>query len=253
MLSKNQLKDLSQYALKKRRDEDHVFVAEGRKLIEELASSFSCRTLVGTDPADSSPFIPCKQYFIASRSEMERISLQKSARDSFAVFLRHDASDNNHLPSPYKGLTLALDTVQDPGNLGTIIRICDWFGVEQVWCSEGCADPWSPKVVQSTMGALARVHVSTNINLTELLSKARQEGIRIYGTQLDGENIYQKTLDKQAIVVMGNEGNGLSNEVRKLVNEHLLIPSFPPDRITSESLNVAVATAVVIGEFRRRN
>jgi TrmH family RNA methyltransferase len=251
MLSKSQLKDLGRYALKKRRDEEGVFVAEGGKLIEELSRTYTCKLLVGTEKLGNQPSIPCEKFLRATQDELDRITLQKTARDSFAVFKRPDTPCDNILERR-NGLTLALDSVQDPGNLGTIIRICDWFGIEQVWCSVGCADIWNPKVVQSTMGALARVHISTGVCLVNALKEAHKMGLKIYGTLLDGENIYKKNLTENAIIVMGSEGNGLSKEVRRYVNEQLLIPSWPPDRPTSESLNVAVATALVLGEFRRR-
>ena len=145
-------------------------------------------------------------------------------------------------------LVLALDTVQDPGNLGTIVRIADWYGIEDILCSPLCADLYNPKVVQATMGALARVRVHY-VDLVEFLPRI---GTPIYGTFLDGQDIYGQSLTPTGIIVMGNEGNGISPEVRKLVTHSLFLPSYPPGRITSESLNVAIATAVVCAEFRRR-
>jgi len=146
-------------------------------------------------------------------------------------------------------LCLALDEVQDPGNLGTIIRIADWFGIEHIFCSQGTADVYNPKVVQATMGALARVHVHY-VNLSELIDSLPD--IPVYGTFLDGTNIYEQELSQTGIIVMGNEGNGISPEVRKVINRRLYIPNYPANRPTSESLNVAVATAITCAEFRRR-
>ena len=144
-------------------------------------------------------------------------------------------------------LVLALDTVQDPGNLGTIVRIADWYGIEHILCSPLCADLYNPKVVQATMGALARVEV----HYVELEETFRHISGPVYGTFLDGENIYGQELSSAGIIVMGNEGNGISPEIRKCVTHRLFLPSYPEGRTTSESLNVAVATAVVCAEFRR--
>jgi TrmH family RNA methyltransferase len=149
----------------------------------------------------------------------------------------------------HQNLCIALDGVQDPGNLRTIIRIADWFGIDTIICSLTTADAYAPKVVQATMGSIARVKVIYT-DLVEYL-KGLDKDIPIYGTLLDGENIYSKQLTPNGIIVMGNEGNGISPAVRELVNSHLLIPSYPPDRPSAESLNVAIATAITVAEFRR--
>ena len=148
-------------------------------------------------------------------------------------------------------LILALDGVQDPGNMGTILRIADWFGIREVVCSEHTADCFNPKVVQATMGAIARVRVHY-LPLTEWLAQAVQAGVSVYGTFLDGETIYDAPLTTGGIVVMGSEGKGVSAQVAALVTHRLYIPSFPAGVPTSESLNVATATAIVCSEFRRR-
>jgi TrmH family RNA methyltransferase len=149
-----------------------------------------------------------------------------------------------------RSLCLALDDVQDPGNLGTIIRIADWFGIEDIFCSRGTVDVYNPKVIQATMGAIARVRVHY-VDLAEFIATAGD--IPVYGTFLDGENMYGHELSANGIIVMGNEGNGIGSEVERLINKKLYIPNYPADRATSESLNVAVATAIVCAEFRRRN
>ena len=152
-----------------------------------------------------------------------------------------DASD--------KKLTLALDGVQDPGNLGTIIRLADWFGIDNIVCSQETADAWNPKVVQATMGSIARVNIIyTNLNA---LIDTLPTDFPVYGTLLDGDNIYTQQLTTGGIIVMGNEGQGLTEEVRRRVNHRLLIPSYRTED-TAESLNVAIATAIVCAEFRRR-
>ena len=146
-------------------------------------------------------------------------------------------------------MCLALDDIQDPGNLGTIIRLADWFGIEHIFCSQGTVDVYNSKVIQATMGALARVKVHY-CNLPELISSLKD--VPVYGTFLDGENIYDKPLSENGLIIMGNEGNGVSKEVSQLINNKLYIPNYPSGRTTSESLNVAIATAVVCAEFRRR-
>ena len=145
-------------------------------------------------------------------------------------------------------LYLALDGVQDPGNLGTIIRIADWFGINTIYCSTDTADVWNPKVVQATMGSIARV----SLYYTDLPQMLKSAEVPVYGTLLDGENIYSQSLSSDGVIVMGNEGNGLSAPVRELVDRKLLIPSFNSSPDMAESLNVAIATAITCSEFRRR-
>ena len=151
-------------------------------------------------------------------------------------------------PSSKKSLLLSLDGIQDPGNLGTIIRIADWFGIDHIICSEDTVDAWNPKVVQATMGSIARVNIIYT-NLIQFIDTL-PEGFPIYGTLLDGENIYTQTLTPHGLIIMGNEGNGISPEIRSRVNHRLLIPSYRTDD-TAESLNVAIATAITCAEFRR--
>jgi TrmH family RNA methyltransferase len=144
-----------------------------------------------------------------------------------------------------------LDSVQDPGNLGTIIRVADWYGIENIVCGEGTVDAFSPKTVQATMGALSRVKVHYT-NLKEYIIACRGKNIPVYGTFLDGDDMYEIPLSSNGVIVMGNEGNGISRELDELISDRLYIPSFPADRETSESLNVAMATGIVCAEFRRR-
>ena len=156
------------------------------------------------------------------------------------------------LEAPVKHtLVLALDGVQNPGNMGTIMRLADWFGVSDILCSRECADCYNPKVVQATMGAILRVRVHYVDDLAALLKRLNSCGMPIYGTLLDGENIYTKQLTANGVIVMGNEGRGLSDVCRATVSDSLFIPPYPIDTPTSESLNVAMATAVVLAEFRR--
>ena len=148
-------------------------------------------------------------------------------------------------------LTIALDGVQDPGNLGTICRLADWFGIDDIVCSAETADIFNPKAIQATMGAIARVKVHYT-DLEGFLETASKENVPVYGTFLDGDNIYERHLSTDGIIVMGNEGKGISQRISRFVSERLFIPNYPQDRITTESLNVAVATAITCAEFRRR-
>ncbi|MBQ5779394.1 MAG: RNA methyltransferase [Paludibacteraceae bacterium] len=246
-ISKAKLKDLAKYKQKKYRDEDDVFVAEGEKLVDDLLSYFVCRTLVVSERWKDVFQAKCP-ILLATEDDLRRLSLQKSPQGVFAVFER---SRRPQLFVPQTGLYLALDGVQDPGNLGTIIRLADWFGVDGLVCSESCADAYNPKVVQSTMGALSRVKFYEKVNLPQWLSKV-SDFLPVYGTVLDGNNLYAEELNSNAVIVMGSEGNGISSEVMSTLSHRLFIPNYPLEKQTSESLNVAVATAIVCAEFRRR-
>src|ERR1035437_360950 len=249
MISKNKIKQIKSLYQKKFRDETNLFVAEGTKLVLDLMTVFDCTIMVATQRwFDENKSVKAFELIEVDENELSKISNQKSPQGVLAVFVKPErgwkAEDLN------QKLTLALDDVQDPGNLGTILRIADWFGITDVFCSEHSADAFSPKTVQATMGALARVKVHT-VNLNEFLQSCEGK-LPIYGTFMDGENIYSKTLTQHGIIVMGNEGNGISPDIEKLVTEKLLIPNYPTGQVTSESLNVGVATALVCGEFRRR-
>ena len=247
MLSKNKIKFIQSLDRKKVRTECGCFLAEGNKLVEDTLPAFTCRLLVATAQwLQKHPGVRAGEILECSLDEIARASLMRSPQDVLAVYEmpRHDLQAD----VLSRQLVLALDTVQDPGNLGTIVRIADWYGIEDILCSPLCADLYNPKVVQATMGALARVKVHY-VDLVEFLPRI---GTPIYGTFLDGQDIYEQSLAPTGIIVMGNEGNGISSEVRKLVTHSLFLPSYPPGRVTSESLNVAIATAVVCAEFRRR-
>lgn len=249
MISKSKVKLINSLSQKKYRDETGLFVAEGTKLITDLVTVFRCSLLVATtDWLQMNDSIPAIETVEVDDNELHKISNQKSPQGALAVFEKPVYAINGQELS--QKLSLALDEVQDPGNLGTIIRIADWFGISDVFCSQNSADAFSPKTVQATMGALARVRVHT-VNLEEFL-KTSQLQMPVYGTFMNGESIYSKALTRNGIIVMGNEGNGISPEIEKLVSERLLIPNFPAGQPTSESLNVGVATALVCGEFRRR-
>lgn len=243
MLSKKQIKLINSLSHKKFRDDNKLFIAEGSKLVNDLMPYFECILQV-TEPDD-----------------LKRVTQLSTPPSILALFKQRTQSDplsfikgiQSNLSSDIKPLLIALDSVQDPGNLGTIIRTADWFGVRQILCSHTTADIYNPKVVQSTMGALARVDVMyCDLELT--LAVYKQNGWKIYGTLLDGSSIYQTQLNlTKSVVVMGNEGNGISEKIKQLISDKLLIPSFPKNEPTSESLNVAIATAITLSEFRRNS
>lgn len=251
------IKDIHSLNLKKYRDESGLFVAEGAKVVGELLHSMKCKKLFATEGylASLPSFVVEKILEIETvdGKQLKALSNLNTPRDVLAVFEKKVvATDHEELAElPGQMLCLALDCVQDPGNLGTIIRLADWFGIEHIFASRETADLYSPKVVQATMGAIARVSVHY-IDLPCVLSRVVKSGAAVYGTFLDGANMYAEPLEHNGVIVMGNEGNGISQEVSACVDHRLYVPPFPTGRATSESLNVAVATAVVCSEFRRR-
>ena len=188
------------------------------------------------------------QCDIATEEDLKRVSTVETPQGVLAVF-RQPKYEVDALKVMKEGLCLALDEVQNPGNLGTIVRLADWFGIHDVFCSQGCADLFNPKTIQATMGALAHVRVHY-YKLEKVLEEVRNEGVAEYGTFLNGENMYEQRLQATGIIVMGNEGRGISPEVERCVTHRLTIPSWSDNHV--ESLNVAIATAVVCAEFRRK-
>lgn len=235
-LSKTQIKWVRSLQQKKNRDAEGVFVAEGAKCVNDLRKTFELVLLVTPENASS--------------VEIEQMSSLRTPQGVIGVFRKPDPKPcslfNSHL-------LLALDGVQDPGNLGTIIRTCDWFGIRNILCSRDTTDCYNPKVVQATMGALARVQLHY-LDLKEWLLQAHEAGMPIYGTLLEGKNMYEAgaIADKdKGVIIMGNEGNGITPAIRELITHPIRIPSYPANAETSESLNVGIATAIVLAEFRR--
>ena len=220
-----------------------MFVAEGEKCVSELTGHFPL--VLRADSSNATPL------------ELEQMSALRAPQGVIAVFRQPEVEEVSLAALAKQELVLALDGVQDPGNLGTIIRTADWFGVRHIFCSRETADCWNPKVVQATMGALARVHVhyiDLYAHISPLTSHISHFTSPIYGTLLDGRNLYEAGAvpeKRHGVILMGNEGNGISQELRRLVTHPLLIPPYPLGAETSESLNVSIATAVILAEFRR--
>lgn len=243
-MTKTEIQFVRSLSDKRVRDAERLFVAEGDKLISEiLQSDFKVRNIYALE----GHFVGRAEC--VTTKEMERISQLKTASTSLAVV--EQPRYKSVAKASASALSLALDGVQNPGNLGTIIRLADWFGVEDIYCSEDTADCFNPKVVQATMGAILRVRVHY-ISLADFLRRTAESGVAVYGTMLDGDNIYDATLQSAGVVVMGNEGRGVSEACAVSFTHKLLIPAYPASRQGSESLNVAMATGIVCAEFRRR-
>ena len=283
-ISKNQIKFIRSLSQKKVRDSEQLFLAEGEKCVRELLQSFEPFLIASSSPLSGIHTLEATETEIEQMSQLRHpqgvvaVFKMPTMVDLNAAFKMPELADLNaafkmpelaDLNASFKmlisqeatkasGLILALDGVQDPGNLGTIIRTADWFGIEEIICSQDTVDCWNPKVVQATMGALARVHVHY-INLYSFILnvlQSNQDGNNypIYGTLLDGKNMYSPDAipsKQRGIIIMGNEGNGISSAIRSLITHPLYIPSFPAERPTSESLNVGIATAIILAEFRR--
>jgi len=247
MLTKNQIKNISALRIKKYRDEYGLFVAEGEKLVNELlGTGLKAKELYALSDVS---LLPTTSVIHVSIEEMKKISKLNTPSSVLGIF---------HIPTPpmefspkIQQLVVALDDIQDPGNMGTIIRLCVWFGISDLICSLGTADCYNPKVVQSSMGAIAKIRIHY-LNLPEHITRMKSEGVEIYGTYIGGENIYDAKLSLSGVLVMGNEGNGISMEVGCMIDRKITIPSFMTGDYGAESLNVATATAITLSEFRRR-
>ena len=245
MISKNQIKFIRQLEQKKFRHREGLFVAEGTKVVGDLLKAgYIPHSLYATSEWIASHSVA--EATEVTDDELTRLSFQQHPQQVLALFPIPPLNSKFLI---LNSLALALDGVQDPGNLGTIIRIADWFGISNIICSEDTVDAYNPKVVQATMGSIARVNIIYT-NLLELLDGLPAD-FPVYGTLLDGENIYTQELTPHGLIIMGNEGNGISDAVRQRVNRRLLIPDFH-NGDTADSLNVAIATAITCSEFRRR-
>jgi TrmH family RNA methyltransferase len=254
VLSKNQIKLITSLQQKKFRDQHQLFVAEGNKLISDLiAAKTEIEYLIYTKEwkikNTIGNHVKMNNRIETDANQIKKISSLKTPSSVLAVFkmpkrVVSEASIQN-------SLSILLDDVQDPGNLGTIIRIADWFGIKHIFCSHNTVDLYNPKVIQATMGAISSVNV-TYSNLEEIILKYKKPNFPIYGTFLEGEIIYKCKLQKKGFIIMGNEGKGVSENIQNLVSNKLYIPDFPCGEAASESLNVSVATSIICSEFRRQ-
>ncbi|WP_406682952.1 RNA methyltransferase [Seonamhaeicola sp. MEBiC1930] len=239
MLSKNQIKLITSLKQKKYRLQHGLFVVEGVKTIKELLqSSLNLHALYTVETFN----IDAKEEVIVSNSDLKRISFLKTPNKAVAIF---------KIPKSKviaeSGLIIAIDDVRDPGNLGTIIRLCDWFGINDLVCSKETVDCYNPKVIQATMGSITRVNISY-VDLVEFLNNS---SLTTFGAFMEGENVYKTGLPTKGVIILGNEANGVSQEVEALINKKISIPRFG-NLQDAESLNVATATAILLSEFKRR-
>lgn len=253
MLSKNKIKLIQSLSRKKNRDESGVFLVEGNKMVEEaILSDFEIELLACTSGfANLHPGIISRttDLIITDNETISKASLLQNPQDALAIVVQpKNIFTEINLK---KDLCLALDFIQDPGNLGTILRIADWYGISRIACSENTVDVFNPKVVQASMGAIFRIKIAV-IELSSFIKNALEGEIPVYGTFLDGKNIYEQTLSANGIIVLGNEGNGISEPISQLITQKLLIPCFSAHKNKPESLNVAIAAAICCSEFRRR-
>lgn len=261
MVTKNIIKYVHSLALKKYRDREHAFVAEGAKVVGDLLAQWPCKWLFATVEQmerweESGIMIRAERVEIVTQDELRKLSCLSSPATAVAVFsiplLNNDMDELAELPK--RELCLALDCVQDPGNLGTIIRIADWFGIKHIFVTRDTADPFSPKVIQATMGAVTRVRV--HVLDLEAFLRSLPADIPVCGTFLHAPSIYDADIPQNGVIIMGNEGNGISPSIAEAVNKKVLIPRY---RVADDegggvdSLNVAIATAIVCAEIRRRS
>ncbi|HEY4619019.1 MAG TPA: RNA methyltransferase [Flavobacterium sp.] len=240
MVSKNQIKLISSLQQKKYRIANQLFFAEGVKVVLELLeSNFELEHLYTTEN-DFEDVLFAKKTLV-HETDLKKISALATPNTCLAVFKMPREKEIKK-----SGLIIALDSIRDPGNLGTILRLCDWFGVEQLLCSKETVDIYNPKVVQATMGSIARV----NVNYVDLNAFISDTQLPVFGTFMDGLNIYKTNLPQEGIIIMGNEANGISEDLEKMIKNRLSIPRFGEVQKT-ESLNVATATAIILSEFKR--
>ena len=248
MISKNLIKYIRSFEQKKTRDREGLFVAEGPKVVGDLMTMQKPVIIVATDEWIRMHEDACGcKCTVATEDELRKTSFLQHPQQVLALFRIPDT--NIHADIFKNELCLALDRIQDPGNLGTIIRIADWFGIHSIFCGEGTADAYNPKTVQASMGSIARVNI-VYTNLCDMLDSLPAE-VPAYATSLDGSDIYGQDLSKNGIIIMGNEGNGVSREIMDKVKTKLFIPNYSRQK-GIDSLNVAIATAVICAEFRRR-
>lgn len=253
MVSKNTIKLIKSLALKKNREKENLFLVEGDKNVSEvLASKFDVDRLFATSTflaKNKSLLHKAKLTDEVTKQEIKQVSLLKNPQNSIALCRLPESKILSEKVD--SDLWIFLDDIQDPGNLGTIIRICDWFGINQLFCSPKTADVFNPKVIQASMGSFCRVEVFST-NFERIAQHATKMGMTIIGAFLEGKNIYKVKLPPKALLVMGNEGNGISSDVERIIEKKIKIPEFNQNPTSAESLNVSVATAIICSEFKRQ-
>jgi len=256
MFSKNKIKFLNSLKKTKYREIHKLFFAEGEKLADELLNSgIKITNILATKDwikTNSLKLNGCKAE-IDEIAEVELAKISSLSTPNQVLIIAEQPQYTYHLEEISTKLSLLLDDINDPGNLGTIIRIADWFGIQNIFCSESSVNLFNPKVVQSTMGAICRVKVHYVDIPTLINSVKRYPDFNIYGTFLEGSTIYNEPLDEKGFIIMGSESHGISEKTKSLINKKLFIPNFPIGEKSSESLNISVATAIVCSEFRRRS
>lgn len=256
MFSKNKIKFINSLKKTKYREIHTLFFAEGEKLADEILNSgLKITTILATKEwleSNSMKLDQCKaEIDEISEQDLAKISSLSTPNKVFVIAEQPQFTYN--IEEISNKLSLLLDDINDPGNLGTIIRIADWFGIQNIFCSENSVNQFNPKVVQSTMGAICRVKVHY-VDFSSLIGSVKNlPDFNIYGTFLEGKTIYNESLTDKGFIIMGSESHGISENIKPLINKKLFIPNFPFGKKTSESLNISVATAIVCSEFRRRS
>jgi TrmH family RNA methyltransferase len=253
MLSKIKIKFINSLQKNKIRGQNCLFIVEGSKLvIEMICSSYKIQEIIATSDWIDNNHEIIKNLTVTptKTADLERISNLSSPPEALAIIEMPEQKNIENIP--VSNLILVLQDIQNPGNLGTIIRTADWFGIQSIVCSLQTADVYNPKVIQASMGSLSRVDLYYTDLIDFLKRKTDNSNIPVYGTFLDGRNIYNEKLSSQGIIIIGNEGQGISKELQPFINQRLLIPAFPAGQSSAESLNAAIATAIICSEFRRR-
>lgn len=253
-LSKNKLREIAALKQRKTREEQQLFTVEGEKLAQEiLQSDWKINCICALPEWISKNELLLKKttdIYEITEDQLHKIS-NLATPNKILIVAVMPSKQKNETP-PDNELSLFLDGIQDPGNLGTIIRLADWFGIGTIACTPDTVEVYNPKVIQSTMGAFLRIK-TIYVDPKEWLHNAKKLNLNIFGTFLGGTNLYQENLPAKGIIIMGNESKGISKEMEVLTDKKITIPSFPPERQGSESLNVAIAASIVCAEFRRQN
>lgn len=253
MVSKSKMNFIISLQKKKIREEERLYIIEGDKLVKEfLMAKVAVRTLIAKPEFLNSLPLVHKQgigeVIPASYDELKKMSSLKTPHNALAVIQMPEPAMD--LFALTKSLIVALDCVRDPGNLGTIIRAAAWFGIRNIYCSEDCADVYNPKVIQASMGAILHVNIFYT-GLKELLETAQKNNLKIYGTVLEGDSIYSHKLDKNGIILLGNESKGISEDLLPYITDRIVIPKMSDARSGIDSLNVSMAASVIFSEFTR--